>query len=135
MNSWHSAKAEVARCLFCGAVGVWWECHCPSGQKIRDGKLPRPRTVIRNGVPIIECCAELREAARHAGVIKMAPERDGVTASVTDSVTQAPASVTPALSVTGERDSGTLGVTETATDRQRRLARERQQRKREKGRE
>jgi hypothetical protein len=29
---------------------------------------------IRNGVPIIECCAELREAARRAGVIRMADE-------------------------------------------------------------
>jgi hypothetical protein len=31
--------------------------------------LPRPRTVVRGGVAVIELCEELREAARAAGVI------------------------------------------------------------------
>ena len=68
----HSMRAQVARCLFCGTVGNgWWDCSCEWGQKIREGKLPRPKTVMRNGIPIIECCAELRAAARLAGVIRM----------------------------------------------------------------
>src|SRR5271166_4235677 len=68
----HSMRAQVARCLFCGAVGNgWWDCCCVSGVRIREGKVPRPRTVMREGVPIIECCAELRAAARLAGVIRM----------------------------------------------------------------
>src|SRR5271166_613906 len=71
----HSMRAQVARCLFCGAVGNgWWDCCCVSGVRIREGKVPRPRTVMREGVPIIECCAELRAAARLAGVIRMAPD-------------------------------------------------------------
>jgi hypothetical protein len=61
--------AETARCLFCGVVGLWWTCGCEWSQKIAAGKLPRPRTVIRGGVPIIEMCEELRRAARLAGVI------------------------------------------------------------------
>ena len=31
--------------------------------------MPRPRTVVRGGVAVIELCEELREAARAAGVI------------------------------------------------------------------
>jgi hypothetical protein len=54
----HSKPAEKPRCLFCGAIGWWPDCWCQWGQKIRDGKLPTPRTVMRTGVPIIECCAE-----------------------------------------------------------------------------
>jgi hypothetical protein len=62
-------SAETARCIFCGVVGVWWGCGCESAVKIREGKLARPRTVIRGGVPVIEMCEELRAAARLAGVI------------------------------------------------------------------
>jgi len=62
-------KAETARCIFCGKVGVWWDCGCEWGEKIRLGKLAKPRTVIRQGVPVIELCEELRAAARLAGVI------------------------------------------------------------------
>jgi hypothetical protein len=66
-------KSEVARCLFCGTMGVWWECSCVSAQKIRDGKLKRPRTVMRDGRPIIIVDEpELLRAARLAGVIRMA---------------------------------------------------------------
>src|SRR5271157_3662786 len=71
----HSMRAQIARCLFCGTVGNgWWDCSCEWGQKIREGKWPRPKTVMRNGIPIIECCAELRAAARLAGVIRMVPD-------------------------------------------------------------
>ena len=62
-------KAETARCIFCGKVGTWWDCGCEWGEKIRLGKLAKPRTVIRQGVPVIELCEELRAAARLAGVI------------------------------------------------------------------
>jgi hypothetical protein len=62
-------KAETARCIFCGKVGVWWDCGCEWGEKIRAGKLAKPRTVVRGGVPVIELCEELRAAARLAGVI------------------------------------------------------------------
>ena len=57
------------RCIFCGAISAWWVCGCDYAQRIRAEKLPRPRTVIRDGVPVIELCEELREAARAAGVI------------------------------------------------------------------
>jgi hypothetical protein len=42
------------RCLFCGVIGVWWDCGCEWGEGIRSGKLARPRTVVRGGVPVIE---------------------------------------------------------------------------------
>jgi hypothetical protein len=41
--------AETARCIFCGVVGVWWTCGCEAAEKIREGELPRPRTVMRGG--------------------------------------------------------------------------------------
>ena len=62
-------KAETGRCIFCGKVGTWWECGCEWGEGIRAGKLLKPRTVVRGGVPVIELCDELRGAARSAGVI------------------------------------------------------------------
>jgi hypothetical protein len=61
--------SETARCLFCGVVGLWWTCGCEWSQKIAAGKLARPRTVMRGGVPVIILCEELRAAARSAGVI------------------------------------------------------------------
>jgi len=39
--------------------------------------LAKPRTVVRNGVAVIELCDELREAARMAGVITREYGRDG----------------------------------------------------------
>ena len=60
-------KAETARCIFCGKVGTWWDCGCEWGEKIRAGKVLKPRTVVRGGVPVIELCEELRGAARAAG--------------------------------------------------------------------
>jgi hypothetical protein len=72
-SSWHSGPAQVARCLFCGNVGVWWSCRCEWAQLIEGGKLPRPRTISGpNGKLTIECCPELLAAARRAGVIRMA---------------------------------------------------------------
>jgi hypothetical protein len=62
-------KGETGRCIFCGKVGTWWECGCEWGEGIRAGKLLKPRTVVRGGVPVIELCEELRAAARAAGVI------------------------------------------------------------------
>jgi hypothetical protein len=59
----------AVRCIFCGAISAWWVCGCDYAQRIRDEKLPRPRTVIRGGVAVIELCDELRRAARLAGVI------------------------------------------------------------------
>jgi len=72
-----------ARCIFCGAIGVWWTCGCEWGEKIRAGKVLKPRTVIRGGVAVIELCDELREAARAkntaaaAGLWWMTPTRGG----------------------------------------------------------
>lgn len=64
-----------ARCLFCAKTGVgWWGCNCEWAVKIHEGELPKPKTVVRNGIPIIECCSELREAARGAAVIKVTDE-------------------------------------------------------------
>ena len=57
------------RCLFCGAIGVWWGCGCEWSRLIEAGKLARPRTVMRGGVAVIILCEELRAAARAAGVI------------------------------------------------------------------
>jgi len=42
-------KAETARCIFCGKVGLWWTCKCEWGLAIEAGKLPRPRTVTVGG--------------------------------------------------------------------------------------
>jgi hypothetical protein len=70
------SRARVVRCLFCGGADAWWACNCLSARLIRDGdgdpkrQLPRPRTVMRDGVPVIILCPELLEAARKAGVIK-----------------------------------------------------------------
>jgi hypothetical protein len=58
-----------ARCIFCGGIGVWWTCGCEWGEKIREGKVRKPRAVVRGGVPVIILCDELRAAARAAGVI------------------------------------------------------------------
>jgi hypothetical protein len=115
VSAWHSGRAAVAKCLFCGALGVWWDCHCEPARKIAEGKLPRPRTVMRGGIPIIECCAELREAAARAGVMRMAP--DPVTLTEAPSVTSVITSVTSVTPVTLP-DEG-------AEDRSRRLTRER----------
>jgi hypothetical protein len=72
-SSWHSPRARVARCLFCGNVGVWWDCRCSLARLIEAGKLPRPRTISEpNGKLTIECCPELLAAARRAGVIRIA---------------------------------------------------------------
>src|SRR5215831_12181449 len=65
------------RCIFCGAISAWWVCGCEWSRKIAEGELARPRTVIRGGVPVIELCEELREAARRAGVITGEYRRDG----------------------------------------------------------
>jgi len=65
----HGSVERPVRCLFCGAISAWWVCGCEWSQRIRDGKLARPRTVMRGGVPVIVLCDELREAARVAGVI------------------------------------------------------------------
>ena len=65
----HRSVDRPVRCLFCGAISAWWACGCGWAQRIRDEKLPRPRTVVRDGVPVIELCEELREAAGRAGVI------------------------------------------------------------------
>lgn len=84
------SKAMPARCLFCGAIGQgWWSCGCEWARKIADGKLPRPRTVFRNGRPVIECCDELRAAARLAGTIKVVDDpsnRIGQSAPLTAAV-------------------------------------------------
>jgi hypothetical protein len=126
-SEWHSARARVAKCLFCGAVGVWWACHCEWAQKIEAGKLPRPKAVVRNGALIIECCDELREAARAAGVIRMEPDRvDAPTSRVDVSVDGVGVSVD---AVGGPADAAS---TETDDERLRRLKRERQARWREK---
>jgi len=61
---------RAARCIFCGMIGTWWTCGCEYAEKIRLGKLAKPRTVVRGGVPVIELCEELRGAARAAGVIR-----------------------------------------------------------------
>jgi hypothetical protein len=77
-SDWHSPKSAVAKCLFCGALGVWWDCRCEWSEKIRAGKLPLPTTIIGHGGPlVIEACPELLEAARKAGVIRVqsAPPR------------------------------------------------------------
>ena len=44
------------RCLFCGAISAWWVCGCEWARLVRDEELRRPRTVIRNGVPVIILC-------------------------------------------------------------------------------
>jgi hypothetical protein len=52
-------RTLVARCLYCGTIGVWWECNCQSAQEVRDGKRLKPK--IRrgpNGETIIEIDAE-----------------------------------------------------------------------------
>ncbi len=100
---WHSSPAAVAKCLFCGAIGAWWSCHCEWAQGIRDyvpaqGRraqigFPKPRTVVRDGVVVIECCAELRAAARLAGVIRTVEKSDNASVtplSVTESVVHDP---------------------------------------------
>lgn len=64
--------ARVARCLFCGHAGTWWQCTCDYGRRIRcelKPYLPKPKTRMVDGVPVIECCEELREAAKKAGVM------------------------------------------------------------------
>jgi hypothetical protein len=66
-------RLMVARCLFCGVMGVWWECSCVSAHGIREGKLKRPRTAMKDGHPLIIIeDPELLRAARLAGVIKVA---------------------------------------------------------------
>lgn len=71
-SDWHSSKSAVAKCLFCGALGVWWDCRCEWSEKIRAGKLPLPTTITGHGGPlVIEVCPELLEAARKAGVIRV----------------------------------------------------------------
>jgi len=66
------------RCIFCGAISAWWLCGCESAEKIREGKLARPRTVVRGGVAVIELCEELRRAARLAGVITGEYRKEGI---------------------------------------------------------
>src|SRR6516225_10618715 len=65
----HRSVERAARCIFCGVIGTWWTCGCEWGEKIRAGKVAKPRTVVRGGVAVIELCDELRAAARAAGVI------------------------------------------------------------------
>jgi hypothetical protein len=73
----HRSVDRVARCIFCGVIGTWWTCGCEWGCLIREGKLPKPRTVVRGGVAVIELCEELRLAAGAAGVITGEYGRDG----------------------------------------------------------
>ena len=72
----HGSVERPVRCIFCGAISAWWACGCKWSRLIEDGKLPRPRTVMRDGVPVIVLCDELREAARRAGVIMGEYRRD-----------------------------------------------------------
>jgi hypothetical protein len=67
-SSW-SVERPV-RCMFCGAISAWWQCGCEWSKLIEAEKLSRPRTAVRNGVPLIILCDELREAAWAAGVIR-----------------------------------------------------------------
>jgi hypothetical protein len=75
---WGRGRGGHCRGL-CGAcfAGRWGHggiVIASGGLGFREGKLPRPKVLVRGGVRIIECCAELRSAARVAGVIRLAPE-------------------------------------------------------------
>jgi hypothetical protein len=64
VSDWHSAKVQVARCLYCGSLGVWWECHCRASVEAQEGRRPKPKVLVRDGKTIIVVDAET--AARNA---------------------------------------------------------------------
>ena len=109
-------KAETGRCIFCGKVGTWWDCGCEWGEGIRAGKLLKPRTVVRGGVPVIELCDELRGAARSAGVITREYEGEvsGI-AGKTPVTDKEEASVSVALAVNVTDNSADVGLSATGS--------------------
>lgn len=50
---------RVVRCLFCGHAGPWWECVCRFAVEVRAGKRLKPKTIMRDGVPVIVVDAEV----------------------------------------------------------------------------
>jgi hypothetical protein len=59
VSDWHSPKACVPRCLYCGIIGVWWECGCEWAERVRAGKVRRPRVrLLADGVVVIELDGE-----------------------------------------------------------------------------
>jgi hypothetical protein len=105
-SDWRSSPAQVARCLFCGNVGVWWDCRCPTATLIQAGKAEfRMISISRGGKMVItECSLEVMRAIRLAGVLSVS-EPGNPELSVTRA---APVSVTEPLSVT---DGDELSVT------------------------
>ncbi len=54
----NGTKAQVPRCLYCGAIGPWWECRCAWTEGVREGKRQAPKVRIVGGRTIIEVDAE-----------------------------------------------------------------------------
>lgn len=63
-----SMPARMVKCLYCGAAGrPWWSCECKEVQEVRAGLRPKPRTIMRDGVPIIVVDRSL-VTANHLGL-------------------------------------------------------------------
>ena len=54
----NGTAAQVSRCLYCGAIGPWWECRCAWAEEVREGKRQAPKIRVVGGRTIIEVDAE-----------------------------------------------------------------------------
>jgi hypothetical protein len=59
--------ALVARCIFCGILGPWWECGCVGARRAQEDKKYAPKIVRRNGRMII-VVDEATAEANHFGL-------------------------------------------------------------------
>jgi len=105
--------AAMARCLYCGHAGPWWDCVCVWSGEVRAGVRPKPKVRVIGGKTIIEVDAET--AARNPLGFARYPGK------------AAPVDV----SARPDDESAAQASTESDEDRRRRLKTERQQRWRE----
>ena len=104
-EGWRSGAAESAKCLFCGALGTWFDrgegaggCSCEVARRVRlpelTGGKPTPgklnfQMVSRGGQAVIVRISKLAwEAMREAGVMRVPDTWEEVTGrkAVPDSV-------------------------------------------------
>ena len=45
--------AAISKCIFCGVLGVWWDCSCKAATEAKTGQRPKPKIVRVDGRMII----------------------------------------------------------------------------------
>lgn len=57
----------ISKCIFCGVLGVWWDCNCKGATEAKTGKRPKPKIIRIDGRMVIVVDEETVEA-NHFGL-------------------------------------------------------------------